>query len=105
MSEVSRITDHLTCLGMAASEVGAQTVMFFMLEARELLYDLVEAGHRGAPDRYFWCRIGGIARDLPDDFGDRIKIAFKNLEAVMDDCDKLLTRNRVFIDRMSGVEA
>ncbi len=102
MSEVSRITDHLTCMGMAASEVGAQTVMFFMLEARELLYDLVEAV-TGARLTVTWCRIGGIARDLPDDFGDRIKIAFKNLEAVMDDCDKLLTRNRVFIDRMSGV--
>jgi NADH-quinone oxidoreductase subunit D len=102
MSEVSRITDHLTCLGMAASEVGAQTVMFFMLEARELLYDLVEAV-TGARLTVTWCRIGGVARDLPDDFADRIKIAFKNLEAVMDDCDKLLTRNRVFIDRMSGI--
>ena len=43
MSEVSRITDHLTCLGMASSEVGATTVAFYMLEALELLYDLVEA--------------------------------------------------------------
>ncbi len=102
MSEVSRITDHLTCLGMAASEVGAQTVMFYMLEARELLYDLVEAV-TGARLTVSWCRIGGIARDLPEDFGDRIKFAFKNLEAVLDDCDKLLSRNRVFIDRMSGV--
>jgi NADH-quinone oxidoreductase subunit D len=102
MSEVSRITDHLTCLGMAASEVGAQTVMFYMLEARELLYDLVEAV-TGARLTVSWCRIGGIARDLPADFGDRIKFAFKNLEAVLDDCDKLLSRNRVFIDRMSGV--
>ena len=102
MSEVSRITDHLTCLGMAAGEVGAQTVMFYALEARELLYDLVEAV-TGARLTVTWCRIGGIARDLPDDFGDRIKIAFRNLDAVMDDCDKLLSRNRVFIDRMSGV--
>ncbi len=102
MSEVSRITDHLTCLGMAASEVGAQTVMFYMLEARELLYDLVEAV-TGARLTVSWCRVGGIARDLPEDFGDRIKFAFKNLEAVLDDCDKLLSRNRVFIDRMSGV--
>jgi len=102
MSEISRITDHLTCLGMAASEVGAQTVMFYMLEARELLYDLIEAV-TGARLTVSWCRVGGIARDLPEDFGDRIKFAFKNLEAVLDDCDKLLSRNRVFIDRMSGV--
>jgi len=102
MSEVSRITDHLTCLGMAAGEVGAQTVMFYMLEARELLYDLVEAV-TGARLTVTWCRVGGITRDLPDDFGERIKVAFKNLEAVLDDCDKLLSRNRVFIDRMSGI--
>jgi NADH-quinone oxidoreductase subunit D len=102
MSEVSRITDHLTCLGMASGEVGAQTVMFYTLEARELLYDLVEAV-TGARLTVTWCRVGGITRDLPDDFGDRIKVAFRNLEAVMDDCDKLLSRNRVFIDRMSGV--
>ncbi len=51
MSEVSRITDHLTCLGMAAGEVGAQSVMFYTLEARELLYDLVEAVDRRPADR------------------------------------------------------
>jgi NADH-quinone oxidoreductase subunit D len=102
MSEVSRITDHLTCLGMAAGEVGAQTVMFYTLEARELLYDLVEAV-TGARLTVTWCRVGGITRDLPDDFADRIKVAFRNLEAVLDDCDKLLSRNRVFIDRMSGI--
>jgi NADH-quinone oxidoreductase subunit D len=102
MSEVSRITDHLTCLGMASGEVGAQTVMFYMLEARELLYDLVEAV-TGARLTVTWCRVGGITRDLPPDFGDRIKVAFRNLDAVLEDCDKLLSRNRVFIDRMSGI--
>jgi NADH-quinone oxidoreductase subunit D len=102
MSEISRITDHLTCLGMASGEVGAQTVMFYTLEARELLYDLVEAV-TGARLTVTWCRVGGITRDLPDDFADRIKVAFRNLEAVLDDCDKLLSRNRVFIDRMSGI--
>jgi NADH-quinone oxidoreductase subunit D len=102
MSEISRITDHLTCLGMASGEVGAQTVMFYMLEARELLYDLVEAV-TGARLTVSWCRVGGITRDLPEDFGDRLKVAFRNLDAVLDDCDQLLTRNRVFIDRMSGI--
>jgi NADH-quinone oxidoreductase subunit D len=64
MGEISRITDHLTCLGMAAGELGAQTVMFYTLEAREMLYDLVEAV-TGARVTVSWCRVGGIARDLP----------------------------------------
>jgi NADH-quinone oxidoreductase subunit D len=102
MSEVSRITDHLTCLGMASGEVGAQTVMFYTLEAREFLYDLVEAV-TGARLTVTWCRVGGVTRDLPADFNDRIAASFKSLDNVMSDCDKLLSRNRVFIDRMSGI--
>ena len=42
MSEISRITDHMTCLGMSATEAGAISVGFYMLEARETLYDLVK---------------------------------------------------------------
>ncbi|MGO9451331.1 MAG: NADH dehydrogenase (quinone) subunit D [Candidatus Binataceae bacterium] len=102
MSEVSRITDHLTCLGMAASEVGATTVAFYTLEARELLYDLVESV-TGARLTVTWCRVGGVTHDLPADFKDRIQAAFRNLDAVLSDCDKLLSRNRVFVDRMSGI--
>ncbi|HLH75182.1 MAG TPA: NADH-quinone oxidoreductase subunit D [Candidatus Binataceae bacterium] len=104
MSEVARIADHLTCLGMAAGEVGAQTVMFYTLEARELLYDLIEAV-TGARLTVTWCRIGGIAHDLPADFAQRVAVCFKHLDAVLSDCDKLLSRNRVFIDRMCGVGA
>ena len=102
MSEVSRITDHLTCLGMAAGEVGAQTAMFYMLEARELLYDLVEAV-TGARLTVSWCRVGGVTRDLPDDFAERLGRAFKHLDSILADCDKLLSRNRVFVDRMAGL--
>jgi NADH-quinone oxidoreductase subunit D len=102
MSEVARIADHLTCLGMAAGELGAQSVMFFMIEARELLYDLFEAV-TGARLTVTWCRVGGLSRDLPEDFGDQLSNAFKHLDSLLSDCDKLLTRNRLFIDRMAGI--
>jgi NADH-quinone oxidoreductase subunit D len=102
MSEVSRITDHLTCLGMAAGEVGAQTAMFYMLEAREMLYDLVELV-TGARLTVTWCRVGGVTHDLPPEFEAAVAAAFRNLDAMLSDCDKLLSKNRVFIDRMSGI--
>jgi NADH-quinone oxidoreductase subunit D len=104
MSEVHRIADHLTCLGMAAGEVGAQSVMFYMLEAREFLYDLVEAV-TGARLTVTWCRAGGIARDLPADLGARMALAFRHLDGILSDCDKLLSRNRVFVDRMAEIGA
>jgi len=102
MSEVARIADHLTCLGMASSEVGATTVAFYMLEAREFLYDLIEAV-TGARLTVTWCRVGGMTHDLPPDFNDRIDASFKRLDSVLSDCDQLLSRNRVFIDRMAGI--
>jgi len=102
MSEVSRITDHLTCMGMAASELGAVTVGFLMIEAREMLYDLVEAV-TGARLTVTWCRVGGVAQDVPNDFNDRVTNAIRHLDGIMSDADKLLSRNRIFIDRMSNV--
>ena len=102
MSEIARIADHLTCLGMASSELGAVTVAFFMIEARELLYDLIEAV-TGARLTITWCRVGGVTHDLPPDFNERVGKAFELLDQVLSDCDKLLSRNRVFIDRMSGI--
>src|SRR6202795_3414568 len=102
MSEVSRIADHLTCLGMASGEVGAQTVMFYTLEAREFLYDLIEAV-TGARLTVTWCRVGGMTHDLPPDFNERMKASFERLDQVLKDCDGLLSRNRVFIDRMSDI--
>jgi NADH-quinone oxidoreductase subunit D len=99
MSEVSRITDHLTCVGMAAGELGAMTVGFLMNEARELLYDIVEAV-TGARVTVSYTRIGGVTRDLTPDTPERIRAAFGTLDAILSDCDKLVTRNRIFYDRM-----
>ena len=42
MSEISRITDHLTCVGASAMELGAFTVFLYMIKAREFLWELVE---------------------------------------------------------------
>jgi len=100
--EISRVTDHLTCLGMAANEIGAISAGFYMLEAREFLYDLVEA-ITGARLTVTYCRLGGVMKDLPADMVDRTCFALKQVRRVLADCDRLLSRNRIFVDRMVGV--
>ncbi len=102
LSEVSRVCDHLTCLGMAGVEVGAFTVGLYTNEAREYLYDLVEAV-TGARVTVSYCRIGGLTNDLPAGFDRVLRDRFAKVRAVLRDCDKLLTRNRIFVDRLSGV--
>jgi NADH-quinone oxidoreductase subunit D len=104
MSEVSRITDHLTCLGMSATEAGAISVGFYMMEAREALYDLVTAV-TGARLTVSYARVGGVTQDLPAGFPAMVKGAFDSIRQILADCDKLLSKNRIFIERMSGVGA
>jgi NADH-quinone oxidoreductase subunit D len=102
MSEISRITDHLTCLGMSATEAGAISAGFYMLEARETLYDLVTAV-TGARLTVSYARVGGVTQDLPEGFAGMVKAAFQSIRQILADCDQLLSRNRIFIERMSGV--
>lgn len=102
MSEISRITDHITCLGASAMELGAFTVMLYMIQAREYLWDLIEEV-TGARLTVSYGRIGGLRHDLPEGFGDKMAEAFKGVRYHLANCDRLLTRNRIFIDRMCDV--
>ncbi len=101
MSEISRITDHLTCVGASAMELGAFTVFLYMIKAREYLWDLVEMV-TGARLTVTYCRVGGVKGDLPAGFDEACAKAFKETRQVLKEADTLLTRNRIFVDRMSG---
>jgi NADH-quinone oxidoreductase subunit D len=104
MSEISRICDHLTCVGASAMEVGAFTVFLYMIKAREFLWELVEEV-TGARLTISYGRVGGVKADLPTDFGERTREAFKQVREVLDEVHRLLTGNRIFMDRMVGVGA
>ncbi|MBI3565229.1 MAG: NADH-quinone oxidoreductase subunit D [Elusimicrobia bacterium] len=100
-SEVSRVTDHLTCLGASAMELGSFTVFLYMIKAREYLYQLVD-GLTGARVTTNFTRVGGVKGDLPADFAEKFAAAAKEVRTVLADCDKLLTKNRIFMDRVEG---
>ena len=101
LSEISRITDHLTCVGASAMELGAFTVFLYMIKAREYLWDLVEMV-TGARMTVTYCRVGGVKADLPSDFEAPCRKAFAETRKVLAESDGLLTRNRIFVDRMNG---
>ncbi len=101
LSEISRITDHLTCVGASAMELGAFTVFLYMIKAREYLWELVESV-TGARLTVSYGRVGGVKADLPEDFAEPCRKAFAETRKVLAEADGLLTRNRIFVDRMSG---
>ena len=102
VSELARIFDHLTCCGMAASELGAITAGFYMIEGRELITRIIE-NLTGARLTVTYVRIGGLKHDLPQDFAERVTQTFTTIRRLLDDCDRLLSRNRIFLDRMANI--
>jgi NADH-quinone oxidoreductase subunit D len=102
MCELSRISDHLTCLGASAMELGAFTVMLYMMQAREEIWQLIE-DVTGARLTISYGRVGGLKADLPDEFAEKMAAAFKIVRMHAEHADSLLSRNRIFIDRMCDV--
>jgi len=99
MSELSRITDHLTCIGASAMELGAFTVFLYMIKAREYLYEIIE-DVTGARLTISYARVGGLKADLPDGFEKKTLEALKETRKVLKEVAGLLDTNRIFVDRM-----
>jgi NADH-quinone oxidoreductase subunit D len=82
-------------------ELGAFTVFLYMIKAREYLWELVEMA-TGARMTVSYCRVGGVKGDLPEGFAERCQKALQETRKVLAESHALLTRNRIFVDRMSG---
>lgn len=102
VSEMSRVTDHLTCIGASAMELGAFTPFLYLLKAREWLYELLEKVS-GARLTHSYIRIGGVGKDLPDNFGPELTHTLDQTEKVMAECVTMLNNNKIFRDRMAGI--
>jgi NADH-quinone oxidoreductase subunit D len=100
--ELSRMADHYTNVGAAALELGAFTAFLYFVEARDLIWDILEKCC-GARLTSNYIRIGGVTADLPDGIQDQIHKAFEHNRKLWVDVNKLLTKNRIFMDRMAGV--
>lgn len=95
LAELSRVIDHLVCIGAGAVDLGALTSFWFCFEQREKVYELFEK-LCGARLTVSLTRIGGMAQELPvgwvTDCLEVVKIISKNVEVV----DQLLTKNKIW---------
>jgi NADH-quinone oxidoreductase subunit D len=102
VAELARISSHLLAIGTMAMDVGAYTMFFHTFREREELYNLFEmlCGTRLTTS---YTRIGGVDQDLPPGFIERCRAFVESFPAKIEEYDKLLTRNRIWIDRTRGV--
>ena len=100
--ELARISSHLLGLGVFAMDTGAWTVFMYTFTEREKLYTLFEE-LTGARFTTSYTRIGGVARDIPEGWLERVSKFCDGVLKVVDEVDSLLTRNKIFIDRTQGL--
>ena len=100
--EMARLSSHLLGIGVYAMDTGAWTVFMYTFNEREKLYSLFEE-LTGARFTTSYTRVGGLARDLPEDWTGRVSAFCDGVLKVVDEVDGLLTRNRIFLERTEGL--
>jgi NADH-quinone oxidoreductase subunit D len=100
--ELNRVISHLFFLATHALDVGAMSIFLYAFREREFAMDLMEA-YCGARLTHSAIRIGGVPLDLPEGWLDKLKAALKEVPEALKDVDRLLTRNKIFMDRTIDV--
>jgi NADH-quinone oxidoreductase subunit D len=102
LCEISRITDHLTCNGAMAMELGAFTPFLWMIKVRDWLWDFLEM-ETGARMTHSFGRIGGMAKPPTPELKPKVRELIKEVRRVCAESATLLVRNRIFVDRLANV--
>src|SRR5262245_12968792 len=102
MSELNRLASHLVWLGTSGLELGAISVFFYTYRERDQALDLGEmiSGER-MNSRYF--QVGGCAKDVPPGFETALRRFIGRMPERIDEYERLLTQNQIWIDRLKGV--
>ncbi len=104
LAELSRVIDHIVCIGANAVDIGALTGFFHLFTYREMVYTLFEK-LCGARLTVSLTRVGGMSYDAPKGWFDDVMATVKEIREGIDQLDVLLTGNKIWIQRTKGVGA
>lgn len=102
VSELARISSHLMAMGSTCMDAGALTLLLWTFTEREKMYDIFEL-ICGARFTTSYSRIGGVANDIPDEAFALLRSWIAAFPNELEYSEKLVARNRIFLDRVSGV--
>jgi NADH-quinone oxidoreductase subunit D len=104
--ELSRIIDHMVCIGTNMVDIGALTNFWYFWKPREEVYMHLIEPLTGIRLTTAYTRIGGLMWDLPDGWVEKCRDICRNvIVPAIADVNALLTKNRIFIERTMGVGA
>ncbi|MCA9266089.1 MAG: NADH-quinone oxidoreductase subunit D [Planctomycetales bacterium] len=102
VSELARISDHLLSVGAMGLDTGAFTFFLYAFYQRERVYDIFES-LCGARFTNSYTRVGGVSHDMGPITIEKIREFVRDCPKTIDDMERLLNRNRIFVDRTKGV--
>jgi len=102
ISELARISDHLLSTGAMGLDTGAFTFFLYAFYQRELCYDIFES-MCGARFTNSYTRVGGLMHDITPVSIEKIRKFVREFPKTLDEMERLLNRNRIFVDRTKGV--
>lgn len=100
--ELARIADHIICNSVVGVDTGAMTGFLYVFQWREFIYEIFEE-LCGARLTTNFGRIGGFERNWTPKAWEKIDHFMKEFPAILKEFEKLLVRNRIFMDRTIGV--
>jgi len=104
--ELSRIIDHMVCIGTNMVDIGALTNFWYFWKPREEVYRHLIEPLTGIRLTTAYTRIGGLMWDLPDGWVEKCRDICRDvIVPAIADVNALLTKNRIFIERTMGVGA
>lgn len=101
-AELSRISAHLLGLGCYGMDLGAMTVFLWTFRERETVYSLIEK-IAGARFTTSYTRIGGVSKEPAPGFWEDLAAFVRTFPSRVDEYEKLLTRNRIWLLRTQGI--
>jgi NADH-quinone oxidoreductase subunit D len=104
LGELARICDHMICSAAMAMELGAFTPFLYYARAREIIWDIFEE-ETGARVTHSFGRVGGMAKPPTADFKAMIRGGMPRVLEMVHEGEKLLLKNRIFLDRVEGIGA
>lgn len=100
--ELARIADHLVCNSVIGVDSGAMTGFLYVFQLREHIYEIFEEVC-GARLTTNIGRIGGMERDFNETAWKKLQAFVDELPKHLEEFQRLLVRNRIFMDRTIGV--
>ncbi|MEE9543403.1 MAG: NADH-quinone oxidoreductase subunit D, partial [Thermodesulfobacteriota bacterium] len=101
-AELSRLAGHIGAIGAWAVDLGAMSMLLYAYREREMVLDLFEM-ICGARMTLTYLRVGGVRYDMTPQFVAKCNELMEILPGRIDEYERLLTGNRIWIQRNKGI--